>query len=177
VNTRERHRVSTGRKSSLIAAIIGMALTMIVLTGCGIYSFTPGGKSDVQAIAIQRFDNTTEEHGLADQVTDLVIDAFIADGSLKVVSEENADAVLVGTLVRYEHKPLTYDASDQVSRYEVIMTFDISLKKPNSDDDMWTQRMRHQGQYDVAEQNEDDGRQEAIRLLIGAIIDKTIRSW
>ena len=179
MNTRERRRVFSGRKSDSLAAVGSMVLSVVLLTlsGCGIYTFNPGGKSDIEAIAVQRFENTTEEYGLADQVTDLIIDEFIADGTMAVVSEENADAVLVGKLVEYEHKPLTYDASDQVSRYEVLMTFDVALKKPNSDDNIWSQRMRQQGQYDVAEQTEDDGRQQAIRLLIDAIIDKTIRSW
>jgi hypothetical protein len=179
VNTRERRRVFTGRKSNYANLIAGIltGCVLLLVTGCGIYTFNPGGKSDIEAIAVQRFENSTDEYGLASQVTDLVIDAFLADGTMKVVSEDNADAVLIGKLVGYEHEPLTYDENDQVTRYEVIMSFDIALKKPNSDDDIWSQRIRQQGSYDTDEQTEEDGRQQAIQLLIDAIIDKTIRSW
>ena len=147
------------------------------VTGCGVYTFNPKGKSDIQSVAIERFENKTTEYGLADQMTDLVIDAFIADGNLKVVSAANADAILSGTLTGYQRIPAQYDENDNVTQYAVQMDFDIALIDPKKDADIWKQPMSQKGYYDPATQTEDDGRREAIKLLIQDIINKTTKSW
>jgi len=150
---------------------------LLLSAGCGVYTFNPKGKSSIKSIAIERFENQTLEHGLADQMTDIVIDAFISDGNLKVVSLENADAVLSGVLTRYERKPYQYDQNDVVESYYVDMNFDITLKNPRDDSEIWKERMSQRGIYMVDEETEEDGRQRAIELLVEAIINKTTKSW
>jgi hypothetical protein len=159
-----------------VVAVV-LTLAIFVAAGCGVYTFNPGGRSDIKSIAIERFENKTTEYGLADQMSDLVIDAFIADGNLKVVSLENADAVLSGVLTRYERRPYKYDQNDQVESYEVIMDFDITLRKPKTDAEIWKEKMTQQGIYNVADETEQDGQQKAIKLLVEAIINKTTKSW
>ena len=147
-------------------------------TGCGFYTFNPGGKSDIKSIAIERFDNKTSEYELADRMTDIVIDAFISDGSMKVVSSENADAVLVGILTQYDRKPFKYDENDQVESYSVTMTFDITLRKPRETSDIWHEIMAQEGIYDIeSETGEVDAQQTIIDRLIEAIINRTTKSW
>jgi hypothetical protein len=155
----------------------------LVVVGCGVYTFNPKGQSEIKSINVERFENKTPEYGLADQMSDLVIDAFIADGNLKVVPLENADAVLSGVLTRYDRKPYKYDQNDQVSSYEVVMDFDITLKKPKTDSEIWREKMTQQGIYNVVAsetgdvETEADGQQKAIKLLVEAIINKTTKGW
>ena len=137
----------------------------------------PHGKSDITAIAIERFDNKTAEYGLADRMTDLIIDAFIADGNMKIVSSDKADAVLIGSLVSYDRRPYTYDQNDQVQEYQVVMIFDIVLKKPSDDSEIWKEKMNQTGLYDVLEETEEDGQNKAIGYLVESILNKTTRSW
>jgi len=95
--------------------IIFILLLIFISLSCGVYTLNPKGKSDISTVAVERFTNTTPEFGLADRMTDDVIDALIADGNLNVVSIENADAVLTGELVRYERKPYEYTENDFVT--------------------------------------------------------------
>ncbi len=152
-------------------------LLAVLAVGCGVYTFNPKGKSSIKSIAVQRFDNQTPEYGLADQMTDLVIDAFISDGNLNVVSVENADAVLTGVLTRYERKPYQYDENDVVTSYSVDMVFEVSLRNPKDDSEIWKETMTQRGIYQVATETEDDGRHRAIQLLVEAVINKTTKSW
>ena len=154
-----------------------LLLLTCMIAGCGVYTFNPSGKSDIEAISIKRFENQTVEYELADRMTDLVIDAFISDGSMKVVSSENSDALLEGTLVRYELRPFEYTTEDEVISYAVVMDFSIVLKKSSDDTEIWSERMGQEGVYEVATETEEDGQEKAIALLIDAIINRTTRSW
>ncbi len=154
----------------LVAAFIGL--------GCAVYTFNPAGKSSIQTIAVDRFDNKTTEYDLADRITDLVIDAFLADGTFKVVSAENADAALSGVLTRYERKPFEYDENDVVLSYSVTMTFDVALRNPrDNDSDIWRESMVQEGVYLVDSETEQDGQSKAIQRLIVSIINRTTKSW
>jgi len=146
--------------------------------GCGVYTFNPVGKSSIQAIAVQRFDNKTTEYELADRMTDLVIDAFLDDGTFKVVSAENADAALSGVLTRYDRKPFEYDENDVVQSYSVTLTFDVTLTDPRDNDaEIWRETMVQEGVYLVAGETEQDGQAKAVQRLIASIINRTTKSW
>jgi len=152
-------------------------LLIFISLSCGVYTLNPKGKSDISTVAVERFTNTTPEFGLADRMTDDVIDALIADGNLNVVSIENADAVLTGELVRYERKPYQFTENDVVTTYSVIMDFEIVLKKADSDAEIWKERISQTGTYQVDTETEEDGQQKAIGFLVEAIINKTTKSW
>ena len=158
---------------------IGIIIFLLIFgsLSCGVYTFNPKGKSDISSVAVERFTNNTPEFGLADKMTDNVIDALMADGNLNVVSAENADAILTGVLASYERKPYQFTESDEVTSYSVIMNFDIVLRKANDDSEIWKERMRQTGIYEVETETEEDGQQKAIGFLVDAIINKTTKSW
>ncbi|UCE25018.1 MAG: hypothetical protein JSU74_02920 [Candidatus Zixiibacteriota bacterium] len=152
-------------------------MILLLANGCGVYTFSPKGKSDIKSVAVERFENETAEYGLEDRMTDQIIDALIADGTLKVVNREYADAYLNGILTRYERKPYGFDENDQVETYAVTMGFDILLKNPTDESEIWKERMDQIGVYNIDTETEEDGQQKAIDLLIEAIINKTTKSW
>lgn len=152
-------------------------LSAALLTGCAPYTFNPSGKSEIKSLAIERFENDTDQYELTDRMTDVVIDAFLSDGNLKVLPRDNADAILTGTLKNYTRAPADYDENDEVISYSVKMTFDIALRKRGADSDMWEQLMTQEGIYTVATQTEQDAQNEAISLLVQDIINKTTKSW
>lgn len=150
---------------------------MLLSAGCGVYSFRPSSKSEIGSLAIERFENKSTELGLTDRMTDLVIDAFIADGSIKIVTHENAETLLKGVLLSYSRRPKTFDVNDQVQEYEVSMIFEITLKNPADGTEIWKENMNQTGIYDVLEETEEIGQDKAIELLVEAIINRTTKSW
>lgn len=153
------------------------AILVIAVASCSPYTFNPKGKSSFTSIAVERFENNTAEHEISDRMTDLIIDAFIADGNLKVVSTENAEVLLIGTLTSYDRRPFDYDENDQVQSYSVEMAFDITLRNIKDQTDVWSERLTQRGTYRVVDQVEEDAQNEAISLLVEGIINKTTRSW
>ncbi len=160
----------------IVTSIIFLVL-MGIFASCGIYTFSPRGKSSITSISVNRFGNETQQLGLEDRMTDDIIDAFITDGSMKVVSQENAEAVLVGSLISYERRPHEFTETDEVTAYAVTMGFEVSLKKGDDDSEIWTERFSQLGVYNVGTETEEDAQQKAILLLVEAILNKTTKSW
>ncbi len=148
-----------------------------MISGCGVYTFNPGGKSSIKTIAVTQFDNNTVEASLTSQLTDLIVNAFIADGNLKVVAEDQADAILSGTLVRYERKAVNFTAGDTVNLYAVDLVFDITLKDRKSEKDIWKDNFVSEGVYSVDKETEETGQSKAIAELVTDIINRTTKSW
>ena len=155
----------------------GAVLCLLIFgCGCGVYSFSPGGKSSIKTIAVPQFENQTIEYGLSSRMTDLVIDAFIADGNMKVVSPTDADATLVGVMTNYERKAYTYDENDNVSEYVVKIIFDVTLQGEGGTE-IWRDKFYSEGIYNAETQTEDDGQVLAASKLVTDILNKTTKSW
>jgi hypothetical protein len=166
--------VQVTRKAAQAILLVSIAF---LISGCGVYTLNPRGKSEISSIAIEPLENKTPEYGLTDRITEIIVDAFIADGSIKVVPASAADAILTGVLTRYQRVVETYDENDQVQQYKVVMDFEITLKKPDGQSDIWKQQMRQEGIYDAATQLEEDGQRLAGQRLVEAVITKTTKSW
>jgi hypothetical protein len=156
--------------------ILLVTIVALIAGGCGVYSFSPGGKSSIKTIAVTQFENETIEYGLSDRMTDLVVDAFIADGNLKVVSASEADAVLTGILANYDRKPYTYDETDIVSKYVVKIVFNMELQK-NDGSQIWKERFYSEGIYETDLETEEDGQVKAAERLVVDILNRTTKSW
>ena len=69
-------------------------------------------------------------------------DAFIKDGSLRVVPTEKAEAILHGALLKYERQVAKFDITDQVEQYRVVLEFEVSLRTQEMIlNAKWTQSM------------------------------------
>jgi hypothetical protein len=153
------------------------AVLAALVSACGVYTLNPKGKSDIGSIFVQRLENETSQYELTDRLTEFIIDAFISDGNMKILPESKADAVLVGVLTRYERVPHVYNENDEVEKYKVLMAFEVSLKNPRDDSEIWKERINQEGIYDAATETEIDGQQRAGERLVEAIINKTTKSW
>lgn len=160
----------------VLTLLFTLTAAVIIAGGCGVYSFSPGGKSAIQTISVSQFENETIEYGLSDRMTDLVIDAFINDGNLKVVPAGEADAVLNGVLTDYERKAYTYDENNNVSQYAVNVVFNITLTNQGGED-IWQERFFSEGIYNADIETEEDGQIKAADKLVIDIINRTTKSW
>jgi hypothetical protein len=150
---------------------------LTVIVGCGVYTFNPAGKSSIRTIAVEPFENQTQELELGDRITEVVIEAFINDGKLKVVAPSSADAVLVGNLTGYRRVPNEFTETDEVISYKLLMDFEIKLINPDDQSEIWTERMNQQGVYDADTETEEVGQLRAVERLIEDIINRTTKSW
>lgn len=148
-----------------------------LFAGCGVYSFSSSSLGGVKSIAVPEFENKSLQYGIQQDLTRKLIDRFIQDNTLKIVSAADADAVLRGEVLRYERAAYTYDKNDNVSEYKVNIYVNFVLERKGGKILMERQNLLGWGVYDAAAETEEDGKAEAIDKLARDIVDETTKSW
>jgi outer membrane lipopolysaccharide assembly protein LptE/RlpB len=114
-------------------------LSLVLLAGCG-YTLVGRGSlpSHIATIAIPVFENETLQEGIEDVFTQAVIDVYVSGGKLRLVSENEADAVLRGTIRGYDNtQALTYNDQNNVASYKLTVSVDIELWDNIQDEVFW----------------------------------------
>lgn len=121
--------------------------------------------------------------GMETKITDAVINRFLVDGYLKVVSKEDqADLILSGALTNYEKQPLRYDQrSENVEEYRANIIVDISLEDTVNSKTLWSER-GFVGYSEFAltgpkAQSEDTAINEAVEDLARRVVERTVEDW
>jgi len=102
---------------------------LVGLASCG-YNFTPVGgivPQGAKTIAIPVFVNNTVEPYVDVEVTKAVVDEFLTDGRLKVVSTDAADLVILGKVTKFVLIPQTYSIDPYVLSYNVSINVTITI--------------------------------------------------
>ncbi|MCD6161999.1 MAG: hypothetical protein J7K40_06265 [candidate division Zixibacteria bacterium] len=164
-------------------SVLASFLTMSMLFfACGVYTFSPSALGGVKTIAIQQFTNNTTEYGINDLVADQVNQAFIDDNTLRVVSDEQADIILIGAVVAYSHEPYTYNEAESVQEYVCRISLKIKIEYADSEKILWEDnKLSDYGIYSVTgstgNQTQDDANQAAIEKLVEEILNRTVKGW
>jgi len=128
---------ANGRPSSL-----AVVLFFLLLSSCG-YRFTPVGgvvPEDSRTIAILAFVNDTNEPYVDVEVTKAVVDEFLADGRLKVVSSEAADLVLKGSVTKFDMTPSSYTTDNYVQSYTVGIGVNVTVEDVKTHKIIWQEK-------------------------------------
>ncbi|MFZ3089176.1 MAG: LptE family protein [Nitrospirota bacterium] len=116
-----------------------LLIFVILLSSCG-YRFA--GRANelpphLKAVAIPMFVNATYEPLIETVITNKVIQEFIADGRLRVVDTGKADAVLKGRISAFELAPLSFDRSNNVLEYRVVIHCDVVFEDVKNNKIIW----------------------------------------
>lgn len=116
------------RKTIYIAVLF--LLCAIMTSACGYRLSGTGGlvSEGTRTIAIPVFINGTSEPYLDIEVTNAVVDEFMADGRLKVSEPDFAELVLRGRVTRFEMIALSYTVNAFVQQYRVRIVVDAMLE-------------------------------------------------
>jgi len=119
---------------------------------------------------------------LEQKIQEAVIDRFVFDGNLRIVSDPgDADLVLKGELVDYRRNPLRYTDDEDVQEYRVQIVTKLELLQTHSNELMWKySRFIGQATYFVTGSqatSEEDAVDEATVDLAKRIVERTIENW
>jgi hypothetical protein len=141
-----------------MAWIVALIVALAPMAGCG---YRLSGRSaalpeGVQAIGIPTFMNRTNRPDLEQRITEHVIDEFSTRGRVRIVSgEEEADAILLGTILTYTSNPVVISELGRASRYEIRITARVVLREVRTDRLLWEDdHYLFRGQYDVPKTTE-----------------------
>lgn len=149
------------------------------------YTFRAGGglPDHVRTIAILPFENETPRVELTQQLYDQLLRELPRALGVRLAGPELADAVVRGKIVRYALESPLYrpDASGQraeVLQRQVTVAIQVEIIDQKQNMILWEQtNLSAQGQYIEATEPEEQGRDEAIRLLVQRIIDGAQSNW
>ncbi len=164
---------------------IGMPISLLilfgsVLCGCGVYTFGGNVPAHLSSIAIPTFENQTAEYGLAEQLTDEVVDRFTVDGSLQVRDSRSSDCVISGLIVRVTDAPFGYNADESVDEYKITITVNVSFQDRVRGEIVWEETLTQFGVYPFTSGSRAErqtGVDEAVEKLAVDILNKTVSGW
>ncbi len=174
-------RRATSDSTRWLAAILAAAL--VAGTGCG-YTVSSVLPAHIKTIAIPTLVNNTVEHGLSDDITQSLINGFLADRRLRLERERDADSVLRGTVLAYRNRVYAYTSQEVATQYEIILAVKIVLRDQVKNRDVWKEdEMTVRTTYSVVPvgstpaQTESDGRKDVIQKLTDQIVSRTVQGW
>ncbi|MFH0881828.1 MAG: LptE family protein [bacterium] len=170
----QRWRTFTGK---MLAPFLGLLLLM---QGCGLYSFTGASTGGLKSIAIPTFENQTAEFGLAETISDDLIDRFNQDGSLKVRDARTADSILYGTIARITDQPAAFTAEGNVEQYKVTIAVHLRFEDRVKGKIVWEDTISQFGLYPFSggsTADREQGLTDAMDKLVDDILSKTVSGW
>jgi hypothetical protein len=119
------------RLSLNAAAITGLLTASTLLGGCAGYhvgSVKPYSMQGVRTLAVPAFRNTTLEPRVEVMLANCLIKQLQQDGTYQIASENEADAVVYGTLERIERTPSRGVQNDFFQTSEYILSLLLKVK-------------------------------------------------
>ena len=157
------------------------SLSALALGGC-LYGFAGGGlPPSIKTVAVLPFDNQTPEPTLTQEISQAVREAVERRLGLRQSAEAQADAVVRGSITRYEPDlPVAYTGGDSsrvtVTRREVQITVSVEILDQKQGKALWQRNgLVVKGDYDSGQ--EADGRRKALDDLVVNIVDGAQSQW
>lgn len=171
----------TMKKRMALAALTLVPLT--ALPACN-YSFRAGSfpPPHVRSIAVQPFENETGRFEITDELYAELLQDLPSALGIRTAGEDVADAVVRGSITRYDVAAPNYRAAAggqpaEVRQREVSITVRVEIVDLVENVILWeSQNVLGQGRFPEG-QGEDIGRREAIDLLVQKIVDGAQSNW
>jgi outer membrane lipopolysaccharide assembly protein LptE/RlpB len=118
--------------------------------------------------------------GLEVEITNAVINRFIFDGQLKVVSADKADATFSAALVDYRRDALRYSAGEDIQEYRLSIVLDAALLQKSDNKVLWKERLTGDTTFFLSGPravSEDEAAAKAVEDLARRVVEKTVEYW
>jgi TolB-like protein len=158
-----------------------VTVSTLALGGC-LYGFAGGGLPPaIKTVAVLPFDNQTPEPTLTQEISQAVREAVEQRLGLRQSVESRADAVVRGSITRYEPDvPVAYQAGEDrdvnVTQRQVQITVTVEILDQKQGKPLWQRSgLVVKGDYDPGQ--EAVGRQEALDDLVQNIVEGAQSQW
>ena len=157
-----------------------VTLSTLAIGGC-LYGFAGGGlPPSIKTVAVLPFDNQTPEPTLTQEISRAVREAVERRLGLRQSAESQADAVVRGSITRYEPDlPVAYEGGEDrevnVTRRQVQISVNVEILDQKQGKPIWQRSVVVKGDYDPG--READGRQKALEDLVVNIVEGAQSQW
>ncbi|MDZ7369684.1 MAG: LPS assembly lipoprotein LptE [candidate division KSB1 bacterium] len=152
---------------------------IIAFQSCAYYSLKGSLPPHLKTVAVPLFENQTSEFGIAEKLTDTVINELVRDGSLKIADRSAADVLIEGTITSVNDRPGAFSQEERVQDINIYISVSVKVTDQVKQTVMWDERLTQFGVYDPSSGPE--GRQqayeEAFAKISQEILNKTVSTW
>ena len=171
-----------GARASRRAFVLALGAA-VLLGGCRLspYRFQGGGlPGNIKTMAVLPFENETPVPELQRELFEAMRRELQNRLNLRDASENRADAIVRGTIVKYDiDVPIGFSADPTqatTARRQLQIVVDVAIVDQASGRTLWEKKgLTAKGEY--AEQNEVAGRRQAIQEVIADIIEGATSQW
>jgi hypothetical protein len=153
--------------------------TAVFLCGCFSYSFKGALPSHIQAVAVPLFDDNTAYPGVREDLTNKVVDGFIADNTLLVVSESEADIVITGTISSISQKARIITEGEEVQEFQMFVNVQAKCEDIKMNKVLWQKTMNQFGimSAEGLQEDRDQAIEDALDKIAEDILNNTLANW
>lgn len=155
-------------------------VSLLILAGC-IYKFSGGGfPSHIRTVAVLPFENQTAAAELTRELSDALRKGMQSRLGLRDASEARANAVVRGTITKYEPDvPVAFSADPNQAtsaRRRLQISVDVTIVDQTNGKTLWERKgLSAEGEY--AERSEPDGRRQALERIVNDVIEGAQSQW
>ena len=168
-------------RASRMRVVVALATASFMLSGC-LYNFSSGGglPRNLRSVAVQPFDNQTPVPELQREILDGLRRGMRERLNLREATEQKADVVVRGTIVRYDvDLPAGVSADPRQTtstrrRLQIVIDVEI-LDQTTGRTLLKRAGVMKEGQY--AEGGETTGRKNAIESLVNDLLEGAQSQW
>ena len=140
------------------SVLMGTLATSVLLGGCAGYHLgpvKPSGMKEVHALAVPAFKNMTLEPRVEAMLASCVIKQLQQDGTYRIASENDSDAVVYGTLDRIERIPARGVQNDffQTSEYNLSLILKVKVVQRSTGKTLAEREVRGNSSFFVSSSN------------------------
>ena len=182
--TRAQSAPGRPRRSRARALLVPAALAALAVPACN-YSFKAGSfpPPHIKTVAIIPFENDTDRFELANEVYDQLLKELPRALGIRTAGADVADAIVRGTITRYDVNAPNYRAAGrgqaaEVLQRQVTLVVKVEIIDQVENVVLWeSSNVMAQGQFQESSETEEVGRAEAIELLVQKIVDGAQSNW
>jgi outer membrane lipopolysaccharide assembly protein LptE/RlpB len=174
--------------------VIGVAFLATLAAGCG-YTTRSAVNLAFKTIYVEQFKNKIDYSSeysearnlqtyfplMETKISAAVVDRYLFDGNVKVVKEEQADAVLKGELLNYVRDVLRYDDNNNPLEYRINLVVKLVLWDKKQDQKLWEEpSFVGDTTYFAtgsAAKSEATAINDAVTDLARRIVERTVEQW
>ncbi|HEY5132469.1 MAG TPA: LptE family protein [Candidatus Krumholzibacteriaceae bacterium] len=161
--------------------ILAVSILLMLAPSCGVYSTKGRTAGNIKKIAVPNLSNETAQPDIEAEITTNLRNGLIKDNTLKVVAENEADAVLEGTVVDYKNVPFTFNTDLQAEQYRLMIGLNVSLFNPKDNTYIWKDRRidAHSDYYleTTTDRTYDRALEEVYKDIVEGILNATTQEW
>jgi len=154
--------------------------SLLILAGC-LYKFSGGGfPSHIRTVAVLPFENQTAAAELTRELSDALRKAMQSRLGLRDASENRANAVVRGTITKYEPDvPVAFSADPNqatTARRRLQIIVDVQIVDQTNGKTLWERKgLAAEGEY--AERAEPEGRRQALERIVNDVVEGAQSQW